>query len=452
MSLQKPSSTSLIERLIASPDVVRTVRSLNEQAFSALVRHIGVEDAGEIVAMATTSQLVAAFDEDLFVANAPGQREALDRHRFALWLEVLLEAGDEAAARRVTELSEDFVVHALSQMLLVLDQDALFARMAWDDSEAPRLVDKALESSLTESIDGYLLVARVSEGWDAVMSLILALDRDHRRLLERILDRCANLERDLVYDFEALYDVLSSTEALAEDVEAEREERRFQVGHVEPRGARGFLALAKIPPEELEYTGRDATTNSYFRTRERERKKAAKRRPAVATSLQGEVADALAEDLPRVLAALESSQGAMAIDESASGGEVNLIECLRGLAESEPDVFDQRMEEIAYLANTLLAGADLEGRRMRPAEAGDAALATTALGLELEARHRGHSEPSHEDLRAVLRDCPADLLFRRASATLAASHLPSRDFAFLLRREDVMTVLRDLQSAAGVDE
>ena len=33
---------------------------------------IGIEDAGEIVALATTEQIVTAFDEDLFVNARPG--------------------------------------------------------------------------------------------------------------------------------------------------------------------------------------------------------------------------------------------------------------------------------------------------------------------------------------------------------------------------------------------
>ena len=124
---------SLLDSLVAMPDLAPALRSLPPHAFAALVRRVGVEDAGELVALATTPQLVQAFDEDLFVAERAGDREALDSRRFAVWLEVLLEAGDAVAARRVAELDEDFVAHALAGMLLVLDEDAL--RQTLDDAD-----------------------------------------------------------------------------------------------------------------------------------------------------------------------------------------------------------------------------------------------------------------------------------------------------------------------------
>ncbi|MCD6498951.1 MAG: hypothetical protein J7M25_11720 [Deltaproteobacteria bacterium] len=124
---RRPTSSSLLTRLIEAPDLVRRLRRLPAQTFSALVHRIGVEDAGEIIALATTDQIVAAFDEDLFVNDTPGERETFDAHRFIVWLEVLLEAGSDVVAQRVAELSEDFVAHALSSIILVLDYEALMA-------------------------------------------------------------------------------------------------------------------------------------------------------------------------------------------------------------------------------------------------------------------------------------------------------------------------------------
>ena len=41
--------------------------------------------------------------------------------------------------------------------------------------------------------------------------------------------------------------VVAANARLFEDVEAEREDRRAAAGHVEPRAARAFLALAREP-------------------------------------------------------------------------------------------------------------------------------------------------------------------------------------------------------------
>jgi hypothetical protein len=48
----------------------------------------------------------------------------------------------------------------------------------------------------------------------------------------------------------------------------------------------------------------------------------------------------------------------------------------------EPEVRAQRFEELAYLANVLTAGATIEGRRYRPLEAAEAAVALCDRGLE----------------------------------------------------------------------
>ncbi|MFC1642683.1 DUF6178 family protein [Myxococcota bacterium] len=98
------------------------VRALPAKAFCALIRRVELEDAGEVVALATTDQSLGALDEDLFVDREPGERETFDNARFVVWLEVWLKAGEEAADARMVELSEDFVMRALSSIVLVLDR------------------------------------------------------------------------------------------------------------------------------------------------------------------------------------------------------------------------------------------------------------------------------------------------------------------------------------------
>src|SRR5262249_33625684 len=50
--------------------------------------------------------------------------------------------------------------------------------------------------------------------------------------------------------------------------------------------------------------------------------------------------------------------------------------------EHAPSVYARRMEELGYLANVLMSGCRLDGRRFRPVEAADAVLATCNLGLQ----------------------------------------------------------------------
>jgi hypothetical protein len=422
MKLQpvRPSRpTSLLTQLIEAPDLVQQVRELPTESFAALVRAVGVEDAGEIVALATTEQLVAAFDEDLFVNDRPGEREAFDPERFAVWLEVLLEAGDAVAAGRVAELSEDFVTQALASQVLVLDNEALMLRMDGGGADA-RMADKALQSALCEEIDGYLLISRRHEGWDAVLTLILALDRDHRALLERVLDRCSDAASELVEDLEALTTVLTQEASLAEDVEAEREDRRSREGHVEPRQARAFLALARTPDAASDPAARDPLTRAYFRQLERH--------VAPAPGRAGPTPRPVRELLGHVAA---DAPGLAPLPTPRSTG---IQEALRRLGETDPAVLRERVEELAYLANVLVAGAEIDGRRFRPAEAAEAVLATVELGAEREAlaarsgSRRAAGSATRDELAAVLRGTGADRLFRRASAELAAHATASPGF------------------------
>jgi hypothetical protein len=73
-----------------------------------------------------------------------------------------------------------------------------------------------------------------------------------------------------------------------------------------------------------------------------------------------------------------------------ASAEDELAEAMHRLGTRAPSQHAQRMEELAYLANVLVAGCSLEGRAFRPAEAARAVLATCNLGLEHV--HRAQTE------------------------------------------------------------
>jgi hypothetical protein len=434
-----PSPTTLLARLINEPDLLLQVRALPIPVFAAAIRQIGVEDAGELVALATTEQLVAAFDEALFANDVPGERERFSVARFVTWLEVILDAGEEAAANRITELSEDFVVHALSSIMLVFDVDAIAERLRSDDPSA-EAADSALENTYVEQIDSYLLVSRVESGWDAAFALVVALDRMHRDVLVEILDRCVAVSSGYMDDLNALSEVLSSSESLAEDVEGDRQERRARLGYVDPLDARSFLAHARLATDEQSDEERDAVTRAYIAEQ-----------PATApltidrggsTELREQLAIACADADMSPLFSGESTGGAGDIE----GEEpLSIVAALQSLANDAPARFDERMRELAYLANLLLSGATIDGRRLRPADATDAALQTVALGATLVARERvagpDLAAAGADDLRAVLERRGADQLFRKASRFLAAQALCPENEAFVRSTQQLETLL-----------
>ena len=59
------------------------------------------------------------------------------------------------------------------------------------------------------------------------------------------------------------------------------------------------------------------------------------------------------------------------------------------LAASARDIAELRKEELSYLANVLISGCSVGGRKLRPVEALEAAIAFTNLGLELALQWRG---------------------------------------------------------------
>lgn len=441
--------TSLLASLIDSPELVKTIQRLPPHSFSELIQHVGVEDAGEVVALATTEQIVAAFDEDVFVNDRPGEREMFDVGRFIVWLEVLLEAGDDVAAKRFTELSEPFVIKALTSILTVLDYEALRLRMGRCDAAAFS-ADKILESSLAEEIDGYLLVSKVEHGWDAALSLILSLDRDHRPLLERLLDQCSAMASEYIEDLDGLTTLLSAEESLSEDVEAEREFRRSQKGHVEPRAAKAFLNLARAPlSQDLSSIPRDPITRSYFRDIASQQVSQAKEN----TLADGDTS-ALQGNLRRLVAAVPSTVLPMLSAAPHSVGPASadpaspFIEAMRRLGEEDPALFNQRLEELAYLANVIVAGADFHGRRLSPAEAAEAALLTVAFGAEQVVKIRSDKQrsgptPITSKIRVgILYNLSCDILFRQACSSLSPKGEQFHSTVFLTTRAELCEALK----------
>src|SRR5690242_10500602 len=87
-------TSALVGRILENPQLVGAVRALPPAALGQLVEQIGLEDAGELVALASTEQLAHLFDEDLWRAERAGDDPRFDARRFGVWLEILLEAGE----------------------------------------------------------------------------------------------------------------------------------------------------------------------------------------------------------------------------------------------------------------------------------------------------------------------------------------------------------------------
>src|SRR5215471_8236429 len=143
---QVPASTTLLMRILERPGLVAAVRELPGAVLGKLIDRIGLEDAGELVALASTAQLERVFDDDLWRADRAASDETFRPERFALWLRVMLEAGEGVLVERLCELPQDLVALAVHRLVLVLDMDVVVEQLGWAGQEAEP-IESALESS-----------------------------------------------------------------------------------------------------------------------------------------------------------------------------------------------------------------------------------------------------------------------------------------------------------------
>ncbi len=434
--VQAGTPSELLRHVIERPELVAAVRDLEGAQLAQLITHVGLEDAGEIVALASTEQLVQVFDEDLFRATTVGGDEDFQPARFGLWLHVLSEAGDAFLAGRLSSLPRELLVLGIHRLILVLDMDALAVDMEQLDEDEANHTEKALERGLCEEWEEFRLIARDAEHWDVLWNALLALDRDHHDLVRHIIERCAALDTEFIEDNGGLYEVLTSDEMLESDISAEREDRLAAAGHVAPADARAFLKLADRaePPSE-----RDPLTRAYFRELSHANPKQPARLKttqapsqaiaALTQLIQSSAHSALALPKPKRGAkqvrgeeAGEAPGAALAQSENATP-HTRLDAALNELRDLDPVRASERLEEIAYLANVLIAGGVHEGRKPRPVEALELALEACDRGLTRLLDQPGRSakpEPAEQtqlptplsEAAQVLFTTPADILFR----------------------------------------
>jgi len=394
---RRPTAGTLLGRLLEDPELLPQIRALPATVLRRAIVEIGLEDAGELIALASLEQLREVFDEDLWRSPQPGQDDDFDGPRFALWLEVLLEAGEGFVADRLADFSEDFLVFAFSQLVRVIDTAALTASLA--AAEDAGQLDWILDSTLCQELDEYLVVSRLETGWDAVWTSLLALDGRHGTLLRAVLHRCWLATQEQVDRAGGLHAALNDDELLLEDARAEREERRAARGYVSPADARAFLALARRTAGSPES---DPITRAYFRDLQRDEpalgSHGSRPQPARATPLRRLLAEAGIDPRP----------------ETSLPARLSLFRrSMAALLVSDPDAHRRVLDELAYLANVLVAGDTSRG--WAPAEAAQRVLALCDEGLHSVLSREPHAD-ERDSAERILARWGAVGLFRVAWA------------------------------------
>ena len=374
----------LLERILEIPQLAQVVPRLQPELLHRVIHTCGLEDCAELVALATPDQLLRVFDLDLWRGDRPGLDEQLDADRFGVWLEVLMESGGEVAARKVAAIDVDLVTAALAQHLLVFDCASVsrFTTTDGDEICASRRGD-----GLGCEVGGYLIEPRRAGPWDAIVALLLSLDAGHRDYFDRLMRGCRTLS-NVGFELDGLDKLLSDREQDLFDLACDRERRREKQGYVAPAQARAFLQMARQYQVEAP---RNPIAGAYFRAIEwaapaNDAAEASGLPPAASGSSPEppDATDAIAAVVDLLLEAGVLPQTPRALlDDPRGAPRLALIRAqMQAAAESDHVAYSQRTEELAFLANTIVAGCSIQARAFTVPEASDAAAAICNLGLE----------------------------------------------------------------------
>jgi hypothetical protein len=424
-----------LARLLDTPFLARVVPHLPPETLHQLIRYRGLEACGELVTSATPAQLTSLLDLDLWRPARPGRDGQFDVGRFGEWLEVLVDTGNSVAARTVAALDTNVVVAGLSRYVRVFDP-GIFEPTAQSDDEAMDRqeamregdvmdIDEAMHAEsmhagdapkhdssgdwLECEVGGYIVRARRAHVWDAIVTLLVALDAEHGNYFHAVMQGCRRLSNSSP-EIDGLDDLLLAPEQHLHDVAIERERRQSQQGYATPADARAFLQMARQP--EHARSGASVTGSikvnpilrAYFRSADEapESSNESTRSPermleSLASTSASRPTDVHvdATDVPESIAAvidLLTEAGIMperprarlaAADTDPQTARLTRLRQLMEYARDRNETaYFKRNRELAFLANTLLAGCSVQSRPFTPREASDAAASICNLGLE----------------------------------------------------------------------
>jgi hypothetical protein len=392
-----------LARLLDSPLLAQVVPHLLPETLHQLIQYRGLDACGELVTRATPAQLTSLLDLDLWRHARPGLDEQFDVDRFGDWLEVLVDTGDSVAARTVAALDAHLVILGLSRYLRVFDPGTFEPIAQSDDEPIDRhdLMNFETSRDVPEcEIGGYLLRARRTDAWDAIVALLVTLEIEHHDYFHTVMRGCHPLSNSRP-EIDGLDDLLMAPEQHLHDVAIERDQRRSRQGYATPADARAFLQTARQSRGASAPGASNPITAAYFRAADEETDPSASAAskdagkgatPAGAPDSAHDdtvptTVDALVELLAEAGMAPERPRALLAAaNEDPQTARLSFLKELMDRAQRhDENAYHARSRELAFLANTLLAGCSVQSRPCMPGEASDAAACICNLGLECAA-------------------------------------------------------------------
>jgi uncharacterized protein DUF6178 len=430
-----------LARLLDTPLFARIVPHLAPETLHALIQYRGLDASGDLVSSATPAQLTSLLDLDLWRHAQPGRDEQFDVDRFGEWLEVLVDTGDSVAARIVAALDEHLVIVGLSRYVRLFDPGTFEPTESSDDEPVNRneMTNSETSGDVFEcAVGGYLVRARRTDAWDAIVTLLVTLETEHNEYFHAVMQGCRRLSNSRP-EIDGLDDLLTAPEQHLHDVAIERERRRSRHGYATPADARAFLQMARqrqptphTPPSASAWASTSASAptapivinpiaTAYFRAAEEQADATPEETSAGASARapHDDATDVSArgdDDIPTSIDAvieLLAEAGVMrkrpralleAADEDSRATKLPLLKrLLEFVLHHDEAAYLARSRELGFLANTLLAGSSVQSRPFAPQEASDAAACICNLGLECwparwpDAPSQGVSSPREFD-------------------------------------------------------
>ncbi len=303
----------------------------------------------------------------------PGLDESFDAGRFGVWIEVLVEAGADLAAEKLSHIPLEQLIVGFAHHARVFDIAAI---AAYETTDGERIESHAVDNTPGCEIGGYHLVARREDAWDAIVAVLLSLGTHHRGRFDELM-RALRSHSDSARELDGLHALLESGEQMMFDVGTGRERRREKQGFASPADARAFLQMSRsvrpgvvLPANPL--------ARAYLRAIDTSPSLDESDAPKPATDV--EVMELLTEAgvVPQ-----QAPQGLLTGGYDQSSVRLpDMHRHMRFVFERNHAAYEERHAEMAYLANALIAGSSIQSRPFSAKEASDAAAAVCNLGLE----------------------------------------------------------------------
>lgn len=393
----------LLDRILNTPSLEQVVPRLRPDLLHGIIQKCGLEDCAELVALATPEQLARVFDLDLWHAAKAGEDEQFDADRFGVWIEVLLESGAAVAAQKLVEMAADLVVAGLAQHMLVYDRGAITPYETLDGELMTFYADgiSKFDNGLRFDLGGYLLLAKRADSWEAIIEVLTSLGEGHPDYFNQVMRRCVTLS-NTGFEVDGLDDLLHKGNQALFDLEVDREGRREKQGYVTPAQARAFLQMSReLRLESDAKPTANPLVRAYFQaiqetTTSNAHSASSRSDVSGLVAIESEVKPAqpaVREDSAEAVAAIfEVLRDAGIVAHpprallGAAEGQAQRLGLIQSRLEfafhQNPEAYQARNEELAYLANTLMAGCSIQARSFTAQEASEAAIAVCNLGLE----------------------------------------------------------------------